>query len=179
MAAPRLSQVKVIRLLVRRLRQDARRAVGRAGEHPVPAAVIDRVVAQVAAQADAVADQREALLRLAGGFGGKGLVAAGDGAAQDQLHALLRFGQGELQPLLDFLLLAGGWRCSSLICSPGHRFAGRVFGADPAVENHSRRGSAGPACPARHPTRPWPGRWAAARRPVGREFPGPGPAWSG
>ena len=57
-------------------------------KHPVPAAIVDRVVAQIAAQPHAVADQREALLRRALGLGGKRLLAAGHRAAQDQLHAL-------------------------------------------------------------------------------------------
>ena len=37
------------------------------------------------------------------GLGGKGLVAAGGGAAKDQLHAVLRLGGNELQPLFELV----------------------------------------------------------------------------
>lgn len=96
-------------LLFHELGPDARRAVGRADQDPVPAAIVDGVVPQIMTQPDTVADVGETLLRFGECLGWKRLFAAKNGAAQDQLHTLLRLGRDELQTLLHFVAECLGW----------------------------------------------------------------------
>ena len=85
-----------------------RRPVSRADKDPIPAAIVDCVIAVVAAQAHAGAHQRESVLRCRIGFGRERLFAAANRAAEHEFHFSLRCSRHEFQPLLHFV--AGRFR---------------------------------------------------------------------
>ena len=123
-------------LLVRRLSAGSRVAPS-AGpiEHPVPAAVIDRVVAQIAAQPTLVRTSGKRFCASPSVSAGKASSLPVTVPRKTSFTPSFGFGQGELQPLLDFLLRVAGFGRLELDRGVGHRLARRVFGKDLGVEN--------------------------------------------
>ncbi|MCK4292612.1 MAG: hypothetical protein KAY65_05405 [Planctomycetes bacterium] len=114
-------------------RLDPRRPVGRALQDPVPPAIIDCVVAKVAAQSHTVADIRKAFLGFTLSLGRKSLFAGDDRAAQDQLNTFFQLGGNQLQTLLH--LVAEVLDRFALDGQSLHFGSVRTFGADGGVEN--------------------------------------------
>ena len=125
---------KDISFLVGKFGLDTCGAVSRTGQNPIPATVIDRVVAEITTQSHTITDIGEALLDFTLRLGRKCFFAAKDSASQDEFQAFSWLGWDELQTL--FYLVDTGARVLQLDCDTRQLTSICIFSSNCSFENH-------------------------------------------